>query len=95
MRYYISGPMTGMPDYNRAAFYEAERKLLAAGHSAYNPARYADEHPGKTYEEYMEADLGALENCDRLLMLEGWQQSMGARREYDKALMMGLSVVEE
>lgn len=38
-RVYIAGPMTGMPNYNIAAFNEAEEKLLEEGYDVINPAR--------------------------------------------------------
>ena len=39
MRIYISGPMTGLPDYNFPAFEAAERRLTEQGHFAINPHR--------------------------------------------------------
>ena len=37
MRIYISGPMTGIPNFNRSAFKEAEIVLTAMGHEVFNP----------------------------------------------------------
>lgn len=37
MRIYISGPMTGRPDLNRKAFFDAEEKLHHAGNFVINP----------------------------------------------------------
>ena len=37
MRIYISGPMTGMPNHNRAAFEAAARRLREQGHFVINP----------------------------------------------------------
>ena len=37
MRIYISGPMAGLPDHNRAAFDAAEQRLLDQGHFVINP----------------------------------------------------------
>ena len=38
MRIYCSGPMTGLPDHNKAAFSAAAEKLRAQGHFVINPA---------------------------------------------------------
>lgn len=94
-KYYISGPMTGYPNENKPAFYEAARKLREAGYRVYNPAQLSDEHPGWAYDRYLEIDLIEMEYCDRVLMLSGWQQSCGARAEYQRALELGLTIVEE
>ena len=37
---YLSGPMTGYPDFNRASFHAAAAKLRDEGHWVYNPAEY-------------------------------------------------------
>lgn len=41
MRVYCSGPMTGIPDHNRAAFDAAEKRLRAQGHFVINPHELA------------------------------------------------------
>ena len=38
MRIYLSGPMTGLPDHNRAAFAAAAERLRKQGHFVINPA---------------------------------------------------------
>ena len=37
MRIYISGPMTGHPDHNAPAFFEAKKRLREQGHFVINP----------------------------------------------------------
>lgn len=39
MRIYCSGPITGVPDHNRAAFDAAAKRLRAQGHFVINPHR--------------------------------------------------------
>ena len=36
---YLSGPMTGLPEWGFPAFYAAEAKWIAAGWAVMNPAR--------------------------------------------------------
>ena len=43
MRTYISGPMSGKPDLNRAAFDAAEKRLTAQGHFVINPHRVSEQ----------------------------------------------------
>lgn len=38
MKVYIAGPMSGYPEFNFPAFFEAERKINGLGWTAFNPA---------------------------------------------------------
>ncbi|HEO9918795.1 TPA: DUF4406 domain-containing protein [Enterobacter asburiae] len=51
MKIYIAGPMSGLPDFNRAAFNHAHVFLGANGHVVLNPALLPD---GLTQAEYMD-----------------------------------------
>lgn len=95
MKIYISGPITGTDDYMER-FKAAEEKLTAAGHQVYNPA-YANSFmpKGTEYEEYMKVAFTLLEIADTIYMLEGWQDSRGANREYGYAKGKGYTIVEE
>jgi len=101
---YISGPITGIEDGNRAAFYEAEADLCAAGWYVFNPIRIDEEHPidrFPTWEAsraYAARDLGILvkamkaEDGDAIVLLPGWRQSPGASAEWRVAMWIGLDV---
>lgn len=94
--FYLSGPMSGYPEHNYPAFYRAELELIALGHDVINPARIGemvdttDLSEREIYEAYMTADLAAMEDCDAIYYLKGWNDSAGANREREKAMRMGL-----
>jgi len=83
---YISGPMTGIKNFNREAFNRASLELRIAGHIALNPAR----HPvGLEYGEYMSYAMLDIFNCDYVFLLPGWENSPGAKREVALAKQQG------
>lgn len=78
-RIYISGPMTGIPDYKKN-FNEAEETLKMAGWDVVNPAKI-DDFLGDcnfSYDELLKIDIALLDTCDGIYMLEGWENSRGA-----------------
>lgn len=90
MKVYISGPMTGIPHYNRGAFLFAEFILRAEGYEVVNPWRLG-EVEGWGHFDYMRRDLAALADCDGIYMLPGWWRSRGAKVEWFVArVAMGL-----
>ena len=91
MKIYISGPMMGIPEFNKAAFIKAESKLLACGHDVFNPARLPQSE-NITYAQYMDIDLAMIRACDIIHMLTGWEESKGANFELKYAVMIGLQV---
>lgn len=88
---YISGPMSGLPDYNHPAFNEAARLLRAAGYQVTNPAEKALPITA-TWLQHMRADIRAMMDCDGLAILPGWQNSRGANAEINLAHSLGLDV---
>ena len=91
MRVYIAGPMTGLPDYNYPAFFEAEGKIADTGADVFNPARHGID-PQKTHEEYMREALLDLCCCDAMVLLPGWENSQGALVEIVAAKAMGVKI---
>lgn len=87
---YISGAMTGLPNYNREAFLEAQKKLEADGHTVLNPAWLPDGLPDCAYREI---DIAMLRNADAIYMLDGWGDSNGARHELDLAMRNGMKIL--
>ena len=93
MKTYISGPITGVPDYNRTAFATAAKSLLAQGRAVFNPTENGLPESA-TWDEHMRADIKALMDCDVIHMLPGWHRSRGASLERYLALQIGMTVDE-
>lgn len=90
MLVYISGPITGDENY-KAAFSARAASLRAMGYQVENPVLIGENlqrmFPDKeiTHAEYLTHDIAALLNCDGISMLDGWEESAGARIEHDVA----------
>lgn len=95
MRVYISGAITGTDDYMER-FKETEDRLAKEGMSVINPARINSNMPeDTTYEEYMSVAFCLLDMCDAIYMMNGWQKSCGANREYGYALASDKMIMHE
>ena len=85
MKIYIAGPMTGIENYNREAFFGMADYLASFGHVCLNPANHPD---GLTQKEYMHLCFAMIDVCDAIVMLKGWENSTGAKKEYNYAEQM-------
>lgn len=91
MKVYIAGPMRGMENLNREAFFDLEGALNALGHEAINPFAL-EMSEGLSLREYMKADLPALLDCDAVVVLDGWRASQGASLEVFTAVQAEIPV---
>lgn len=90
---YLTGPMTGLPDYNYPAFHAAAAKLRSMGREVINPAE--DEKPGLEWHQYLRADIRNLVDCHAIHMLPGWELSKGANLEHHIAGQLGMTITFE
>ncbi|QNQ62220.1 DUF4406 domain-containing protein [Brucella sp. 6810] len=94
---YLSGPMTGLPEFNYPAFHRVARQLRVGGHYVYNPAEFPYDGSMDAYpiRDAMAAHCAFLCQCaDTIVLLSGWQASKGAGIELALAKYLGLHVVE-
>lgn len=90
---YISGPMTGVVDYEDA-FAIAEKRLTERNLAVYNPA-WQKFGADWEYTDILKIDLAILMQCDIVYMLRGWHKSKGAVAEHDLAIALGKHIIYE
>jgi hypothetical protein len=95
---YLSGPMSGIPDYNFPAFHAYAKHLRDRGFDVFNPAE-ADEKEGRTAENtawecFLRRDIRALVDCDAIAMIPGWMDSKGATLEHYIAVKLKMDVLD-
>ncbi|EGR2141049.1 DUF4406 domain-containing protein [Vibrio cholerae] len=89
---YIAGPMTGLPEFNKPAFFNKEHSLKQDNWIVLNPAILPD---GLQHHEYMEICLPMVRVSDAVFMMKGWEDSKGANMEHDYAKDIGLEIYYE
>lgn len=89
---YISGPITGVDFGNHFAFSSARAVLELCGYEAVDPSEVQLDDEA-TWADYMKADLKLLLDCDFIYMLEGWEDSKGARLERELAENLGIKEI--
>lgn len=94
---YLSGPMTGLPEFNYPLFHDVARRLRAAGHAVYNPADYphnASDGPFPIREAFAEYSEFICLRADMIVLLPGWMGSKGAFAERLLALNCQVEAIE-
>lgn len=93
---YLSGPMSGYPDYNKPAFDYYAEKYREIGYKVISPPEIISPHEGGTYGEYLRADLKVFleTKIDGIYMLPGWSVSKGANLEKHLAEVLGIPVMD-
>jgi hypothetical protein len=90
---YVAGPMSGLPEFNYPAFMEAERLLKEKNYRVENPAcNSAPLNP--TWENYMRLTIPQMLRCRGIALLDGWEDSRGAKLEVQIAVALGDMIVE-
>ena len=93
---YLSGPMTGLPDYNREAFNMRTEAFRQAGYTVNNPAEISVTHgTSKSYGFYFKRALRMMLNSDVVYIFGDITKSNGALMELNVAKMAEMPVVWE
>lgn len=95
---YIAGPMSGLPEFNHPAFFEAEARLAFAhkGARIINPARndigsWDGMSKEQIWQAFIRISVKQIAESDMIYMLEDWQLSEGATIEHSLAAILGLA----
>ena len=91
----LVGPMTGLPNYNRAAFLKAQEYFEAKGFHVINPGEAAPDLEDTDWHGYMRRSLHNLLGVNHIGLLPGWHKSQGARLEVDVANALNLLMWED
>lgn len=98
---YLSGPMSGIPDFNAAAFFRATDTLREKGYTVINPHELPE--PDITgmseleaWAEYLARDVVLFAKITSpvvLVLLPGWERSRGSLLERAVAKHRGFRIV--
>lgn len=97
--FYVSGPITGYADGNKPLFDHVTAVLRSRGMTIVSPlemdsmkefAETLHIHYGQAYWKVLARDVEIVGNSDGMILLPGWERSVGARLE----VMAGLSKAE-
>ncbi len=83
---YLSGPMSGLPDFNKPNFWMMEHILKQTSCIVKSPAHYDHDY---TYEWAMREGFRMIIDSQVIVMLLGWEKSEGAKAELKMAQMCG------
>lgn len=88
MKIYLSGKMSGLPDWNYPEFDRVAAILRQLGYDVLSPAENLS---GFSYDDYMIIDIGYVMACDMVVLLPGddWKTSNGVFIEAEKAICLG------
>lgn len=86
---YLAGPMTGIEDNNLPKFFMMEHVIKQTGCRVENPARHDQ---SLEYKILIRRGLKLLLDCDAIVMMKGWEHSVGANLEHQLAFMMHMVI---
>lgn len=95
MKIYISGKISGTDlTETRKRFAAVAKAIKRLGYEPVNPSENGlTEHD--TWEAHIVKDIATLLQCKAIYMLQGWQDSKGARIEHHIATEIGLPIMYE
>lgn len=92
---YISGKITDTDDYLQR-FERAEKHLNTMNITdVINPAKVNSYLPELSYSQYIKMSLCMLEMCDIIYMLKNWENSIGAKLEWEFAKANNYKIMYE
>lgn len=85
MKIYIAGKITGLPRAEiERKFNSAAEKLKSGGHEVFVPTVLPD-YSSVPHEDYLHVCYAMIDICEAIYLLSDWQNSKGARMEFQYA----------
>ncbi len=92
---FISGPMSGLENFNTKAFDAMALRLRRIGYNVINPVELFENDFTKDRKFYVLKSITALLECDSIVMLDGWEKSTGASLELTVARALELNQFDQ
>jgi len=93
MKYYLAGPMSGIPEQNYPVFTHACQQLRSMGYEIVSPHETFVCQDAEQWNACLRRDVGTLSGCDGIILLPGWSKSRGARLELHIALTLDMPIL--
>jgi hypothetical protein len=97
MKIYLSGPMKGYENSNYPLFIKVANELREQGNIVYNPAEFKYDGPHEIFplrKAFAEYSKFICEEADAIVLLPGWEKSLGASAELALAKNCKLEIIE-
>lgn len=94
VKIYLSGPMTGLPDFNYPEFNRVAQLLRGQGHFVYNPAEFDWQDVFPIRKAFAEFSAFICLEADKIVLLPCWENSLGVSAELALAKNCGLEIEE-
>lgn len=92
-KWYLAGPMSGIPECNYPAFDKTCKILRELGYNISSPHENFPVKDDSRWLECLRHDLRTVTECQGIILMEGWTKSRGARLELHIALSLEMPVM--
>lgn len=92
---YVAGPYRGDVETNVAKARMVSGLLCLMGYAVVCPhmnTHNMDFHTGLPDDYWLKATMSLMEKCDLVVLVPGWENSLGTQAEVDRAMLLGIPV---
>ena len=102
LKIFLSGPMTGIKDFNFPLFNQVAAKYRELGYEVVNPVDICKKFKKErvlsdkaVFDKMIAEQQEAERTCNVLMLLPGWEDSRGVRLELKTALELDFQIIVE